>query len=113
MEYICQLEDQARIVRAAMRKNFEAMRTFGEILGTSEEGPGTPWIDEKLTELYDTKRSLRSQLQQIESQLRALEGFTTPTRDRGGCVVGIPVTGDTKVKVNVNANVKRELVWGN
>lgn len=106
MEHIRQLEDQARIVRAAMRKNFEAMRTFGEILGKSEEGPGTPWIDEKLTELYDTKRSLRSQLQQIESQLRGLEGFTTPTRDMGGCVLGIPV--DTQV----NVNVKRELVWG-
>lgn len=103
MEQIELLEDEARLLRASIQRNFEAMYTFGDILGKSEEAPDTPWIYEKMTELYDTKRSLRAQLQDIESQIRMLKGVTTPTKN----------AGVARKYVSVSVNAKRELVFGN
>jgi hypothetical protein len=108
LDKIRDLELEASVVREDMRNNFTAMRTFGEILEKSLEGPGTPWIDEKLDELYATKRSLRDRMLRIESQMRGLEGLITPTRNNsssGVCVVGVPTP------CTMGKPVKRELVW--
>ncbi len=104
MEQVYTLEDEARVIRKAMRENLAQMRLFADAMEKEQDGPGTPWTDEAMVSLYDTKRALRNQLQQVESQLRGLENivFPTPTKSNTqNCVMGIPV-----------GNAKRALDWG-
>jgi hypothetical protein len=98
LEQMYALEDDARVIRAAMRENIKQMRMFADAMDKGEDGPGTPWTDEAMVSLYDTKKSLRNQLQQVESQLRGLENiaYSPSSKTNMGCVMGIPVSGNAK-----------------